>query len=524
MAAYPDLSNAPEFDTNALRWDVEAKVERLWNTDPTLWFEDEVVPEVADRLGWLHLHDTMRDRLDEITALGKTAMEAGVSDVVVCGMGGSSLSPDVFADVFGASGGYPTVRVLDSTHPASVRAMTAEIDPDNSWFVVSSKSGTTLETLSFMGHFWAMTGGDGSRFIAVTDPGTPLVDLGKEREFRNVVLAPPDVGGRYSALTPFGLVPAALMGIDCTALLDAAADLAASSGDRAAEDPVVGLGMAWGSQAIRGTDKLTIRTSPSLRAFPAWMEQLIAESLGKDDKGIVPIADEPDLEIYGDDRMFIGYRLADEELEMPVGHPAAVLEVATRYHLAAEMLRAEVATAVAGEIMGVHPFNQPDVELAKELARRSMEGESAGVDVDPISITSPHLSERLSELFAKLNRGDYLGIQAYLAPSPEIDDTAAGLRRLVGESHGVATTFGYGPRFLHSTGQLHKGGRNNGVFLQLVDESVEDLEVPETETTFGEIIAAQADGDLAALRQRDRRVMRVSVAGGEIGPILETVR
>ncbi|MPZ52513.1 MAG: glucose-6-phosphate isomerase [Acidimicrobiia bacterium] len=520
MAAYPELSNAPDFDTSAIRWDVEANVERLWHADPTVWYDDRVVPELADRLGWLHLHETMRPRLDELTALGRAAKDEAVVDVVVCGMGGSSLAPETFSEVFGSQPGYPTVEILDSTHPDAVRSITEKIDAESSWFVISSKSGTTLETLSFMRHFWEMTGGNGSRFIAVTDPGTPLVDLGEERGFRQVVLAPPDVGGRYSALTPFGLVPAALMGIDLNKLLDSAAELADTSGRRAADDPLVGLGLAWGAQGRRGTDKLTLRTSPGLSAFPAWMEQLVAESLGKDGLGIVPVANEPDLEVYGQDRMFVGYRLGDEELDMPVGYPGTVLTLSSPYDLAGEMLRAEVATAVAGEVMGIHPFNQPDVELAKELAREFMERGPEEVATEKVTLGTQEASEQLIRILDRLKPGDYLAVQAYLAPSPEIDGVVAEFRRIVGEKYGVATTFGYGPRFLHSTGQLHKGGRNNGVFLQLVDFPSDDLPVPETDTTFGQIIGAQAAGDLEALQKRDRRVLALGVDAGDLTPLI----
>lgn len=290
---YESLSAVAGFDTAAIRWDAEAYPERLWAGDPTVWSEDPI-PELADRLGWLKLHETMPARVPEMTAIAQSLVDDGVLDVVVSGMGGSSLAPDVFAHVIGSAATYPKVTVLDSTHPAAVETVASAIDIERAAFVVSSKSGTTLETLSFFRYFWERTGGDGSRFIAITDPGTPLAELGAERGFRAVVLAPPDVGGRYSALTPFGLLPVALMGIDPRALLERAAAFASDAAGRpAAEDPAIALGLAWAAHAMNGHDKLTFRTSPGLAAFPAWLEQLVAESLGKDGKGIVPIAGEP---------------------------------------------------------------------------------------------------------------------------------------------------------------------------------------------------------------------------------------
>lgn len=522
---YDSLAAVAGFDTAAIRWDAEAYPQRLWEGDPTVWSE-EPVAELADRLGWLDLHDTMRTRLPEIEALAEGLAADGILDVVVCGMGGSSLAPEVFSQVLGSTPSHPRVMVLDSTHPAAVEAMAAAIDADHSAFVISSKSGTTLETMSFFHYFWERTGGDGSRFIAVTDPGTPLAALGEERGFRAVVLAPPDVGGRYSALTSFGLVPAAIMGADVAGLLDAAAEFAAgAAGNRAAEDPAIALGLAWGAQALNGHDKLTFRTSPGLAAFPLWLEQLVAESLGKDGRGVVPVAGEPDLDSYGYDRIFVDYVLAGEELApADADLPTTRFELDSRLALAAEMLRAEVATAVAGEVLGVHPFNQPDVERAKKLARRVMEGDGGGDDiVQPVPVGGDTFRVRLERFLRQGRAGDYLSLQAYLAPDPDVDAGADRFRRIVGERQAMATTFGYGPRFLHSTGQLHKGGPNTGLFIQVVDRSSQQLGVPESDYTFNQVIAAQADGDYAALREADRRVLRVDVTDGGMEALLEAL-
>lgn len=512
------------FDTAAIRWDAEAYPERLWSGDPTVWSE-EVVPELADRLGWLDLHHTMEAEVEHIEALATGLVDDGVLDVVVCGMGGSSLAPDVFSRVLASGDTYPQVSVLDSTHPDAVEEQARMIDLERSAFVISSKSGTTLETLSFFRYFWERTGGDGSRFIAITDPGTPLAEMAEERGFRATVLAPPDVGGRYSALTPFGLVPAAIMGVDLRALLGRAATFADYvSGRPAAEDSAIALGLAWAAHAANGHDKLTFRTSPGLASFPGWLEQLIAESLGKDGKGIVPIAGEPALSTYQFDRVFVDYVLAGETLEpAPDDLPSVRFEVKDGLDLAAEMLRAEVATAAAGEVLGVHPFDQPDVERAKQLARRAMEEEADDEAVHPVPTGDDVFRVRLERFLDQMRPGDYVALQAYLAPDPDVDATAARFRQIVGERYETATTFGYGPRFLHSTGQLHKGGPNTGLFIQLVDRPDPDVSVPETDYTFGRLIAAQAAGDYAALREADRRVLRVDVTDGGIEGLVEAL-
>lgn len=521
---YESLTAVAGFDTAALRWDAEAYPQRLWAADPTVWSE-EPIPELGDRLGWLDLHRTMRPQVPELTRLAEQLVDDGILDVVVCGMGGSSLAPDVFSRVIGSRSGFPKVAVLDSTHPAAVASTAAAVDPDRSAFVISSKSGTTLETMSFFRYMWEKTGGDGSRFIAVTDPGTPLEELAAERDFRAIILAPPEVGGRYSALTPFGLVPAAVMGVDPMALLDRAAELAEDAGGHnAADDPAIALGLAWAAHAANGHDKLTIRTSPGLTAFPAWMEQLIAESLGKAGQGIVPVADEPPLPRYSYDRVFLDYVLASEELPpAPEDLPSVRLEVPDGLALAAEMLRAEVATAAAGEVMGINPFDQPDVERAKQLAKKVMAGDGGAEATTPVPVEGDTFAVRLERFLGEIRPGDYVALQAYVPPAPEVEAAAARFRQMVGARHECSTTFGYGPRFLHSTGQLHKGGPNTGVFIQVVDRGGEDLGVPETDYTFGHLIGAQADGDYAALRERDRRVLRVDVTDGGTEALVEAL-
>ncbi|HSJ28409.1 MAG TPA: phosphoheptose isomerase, partial [Acidimicrobiia bacterium] len=464
---------APAVAARISAWHAADAVRRLWEGDPTVWSEDPDTPELADRLGWLRLHETMRGEVDGINAV---AEEVGSDSdhVVLCGMGGSSLAPEVFAATFGQRSGWPELLVLDSTHPGAVRAVRDRIVPSRTTFVVSSKSGSTLETLSFFRYFFAAAGSDGSRFVAVTDPGTSLADLGRERRFRHVFEAFPDVGGRFSALTHFGLVPAAFAGVDIVSLLDAAAGLAAQATESIRDDPAVGLGIALGELARQGRDKLTLLTSPSLASFPSWMEQLIAESLGKDGTGIVPVAEEPPRgpSAYGDDRVFLAFVLAGEEgpdLDAlnRAGQPVLGFELPGRDSLGYEMLRAEVATAAAGAVLGVHPFDQPNVEAAKRLATRAMDG---ALDLDSVrTLAGESAGGDLKGFLDQLVPGDYVGLQAYLAPDDARWTRLQDLRKVIGARTGLATTLGWGPRFLHSTGQLHKGGPASGAFVQLID-------------------------------------------------------
>lgn len=475
--------------------------ERLRNKNPTLWGEAET-PELSNRLGWVDLPTTMEPRLDELTELAERVVTDGARDVIVLGMGGSSLAPEVFATMFGTRPEHPRLRVLDSTHAQQVSQIADSIDPGHTTFLVSSKSGTTLETLSAFRFFWKLTGGEGRRFIAITDPGTPLDGLAQERDFLAVVNAPADVGGRFSALTPFGLLPAALIGVDLRLLLEA--------GGAVDWDGAVALGEEWAAAAKEERDKLTFLTSPALSSFPSWLEQLIAESLGKEGKGIVPVASEPGLDRYSNDRLFVQYRMEGQPVAaVPAGQASILRELADRYALATEMIASEIATAVAGIGLGVHPFNQPDVELAKERAREALGSEPARLDL--VEIFSPTLSDQLETLLMTLAPTDYFCLQAYLPTTAETDSLVAGIRHKVGNRIGNATTAGYGPRFLHSTGQLHKGGPNTGVFLQLVDTPLEDLPIPESEETFGKVIGAQALGDYQALRERGRRVLRIDL-------------
>jgi len=513
-------------------WQAAEFSRRLWAKDFTLW-SPKLVPEITDRLGWLHLPETMHEQVDALVAFREEIKRDGFTHAVLLGMGGSSLAPEVFQKTFGSAPGCPVLRVLDSTHPAAVKDVESKVDLAHTLFFLSSKSGTTTEMLSFFYYFWQRVSGlsktPGRQFAAITDPGTPLEKLAKERGFRKTFSATPDVGGRYSALTHFGLVPAGVIGVDLHRLLDRAWTMeeACASCVPAADDPGLVLGAILGEAALAGRDKVTFFASPSLRSFPTWLEQLIAESTGKDGKGIVPVANEASgkLESYGRDRVFVQIQLGsegagnDEELLRALeaaGHPIVRIHLQGLADIGQEFFRWEIAIAAAGAVIGIQPFNQPDVQLAKDLARQAMKspaaagsGSAASKPVD--AGDEQGLRKALEGWLSGARPGDYIGIDAYIAPVAETAEALARLRATLGSRTRLATMFGYGPRFLHSTGQLHKGGPNTGLFLQLMDEPSEDVAVPETDYTFGKLIQAQALGDFTALEQRGRRVLRVQL-------------
>lgn len=512
-------------------WQAEGVGARVWRRDPTLW--PAAPPEdVADRMGWLQLPELMHEQLPELMAFAEEVRKEGIRHVVVLGMGGSSLAPDVLRSMFGTRPGFPELLVLDSTHPQAIAAVARRIDPRKTLFLVSSKSGTTLEPLSFYRYFWEAVRSTGApperQFAVVTDPGTPLEKLAEEERFRAVFRALPTVGGRYSALTHFGLVPAALIGAEVRGLLDQAWTMAEECAPSVPvlENPGLGLGAVLGELARQGRDKLTFYASSGFEPFPVWVEQLVAESTGKIGKGIVPVVDEPRMAVdrYGADRLFVEIQergrpdadLADHVARLErAGHPVIHLRVADRTQLGQEFFRWELAVASAGMVLGINPYDQPDVEFAKELARQAMAHPSGAVGAGAVETVPIHdtgeLSRRLQAWMQMLRPGDYVAVQAYLAPTPEVAAALGEIRReLLGRLR-VATTLGIGPRFLHSTGQLHKGGPNTGLFLQIVDTPEKDLEVPGMGYTFGQIIRAQAIGDYQALVQKHRRVLRVDL-------------
>jgi len=485
---------------------------RLWDRDPTLWFDPPRV-EIDNRLGWLTPGG--REGLGPIEAFAAEVTAEGLTDVVLLGMGGSSLAPEVFASVFNEVDG-PKLTVLDSTHPDSVKRVADAVDPATTLFIVASKSGGTLETLSFFRYLWARTSdtveSPGSRFVAITDPGSSLAVLASERDFRAVFLAPPDVGGRFSALIEFGLVPAALIGVDVSRLLAATDRAAFACGpDVPVEDnPALRLGAALGEFALAGRDKVIFQPQPQFAAVPAWIEQLIAESLGKDGKGILPVADGSPSPAPDRLPFIIGLDGAD-----PTPQPSITMTLGDAYDLGAAMYILEMATAAAGAVLEVHPFDQPDVQLAKSLAHAAMTDGIDGIDVDEWSLDTDDAVAHLKTLLSSAGPGGYVSLQAYLQPTRVTEQRLDAIADAIAEATGAVVTIGIGPRFLHSTGQFHKGGPDSGVFLQIVDHPADDLKVPETEFTFGELIAAQSLGDQAALKDRGRPVGMVCL--GEAG-------
>ena len=494
---------------------------RIWQRDHTVWNSDP--REITDRLGWLTVTDTMREQAPALEAFARGVRDEGVRHVVLLGMGGSSLGPEVLRQTFGSAHGYPEMIVLDSTAPDWVRAVGDAIDPARTLFLVSSKSGGTIEPNALYKHFRASVEKAttakqaGQHFVATTDPGTSLERLAREQGFRRLFLNPPDIGGRYSALSCFGLVPAALMGIDVLLLLDRADRMRerCAASVPARENPGVWLGAAIGALALGGRDKLTLMTSPSIGSFGLWAEQLIAESTGKDGKGVVPVAGEPMLDpsSYGEDRLFVYLHLADDEnVEIDahvervraLGHPLIQLDLLDQYDLGSDLYRWEFATAVAGAVLGIQPFDQPNVQQTKDLTDAVLQ---EYLDSGRIEEPQTELSPR--ELLSGAQHGQYLAIMAYMQPSPETDAAFTELRRRVGERFRIATTLGYGPRFLHSTGQLHKGGPPNGLFLQVTVPRGADVPIPGDPYSFGTLIEAQALGDLRALMGLGRRVAAV---------------
>ena len=511
--------------------DRDETVSRIWRRDHTVW--KPAPAEIIDRLGWLSIADAMREQVPDLQAFAEEIRKAGTRHVVLLGMGGSSLGPEVLRQVFGSAAGFPELLVLDSTIPARVQQVTSQIDPARTLFLVSSKSGGTVEPLALYKHFRSIVGSAvgeddaGRHFVAVTDPGTPLGRMAGDDGFRRTFLNAPDIGGRYSVLSYFGLVPAALMGIDIAALLDRAVRMKEACRDRApaGENPGAWLGAAMGALAREGKDKLTLVTSPSLAAFGLWVEQLIAESTGKEGGGIVPVAGEPlgPPNHYGDDRFFVYMRLdgddhapvdaSVQELEFS-GHPVLRLDLRDRADLGSQFFLWEFATAVAGALLGINPFDQPDVEQAKVLARRSLEqSRSSGGPQD----AEPAMTVR--ELIGRAKPGSYLAIMPYLMQTPELDQSLTRLRAQMMKRHRTATTVGYGPRFLHSTGQLHKGGPDSGLFLQITEDRDGDVAIPGESYSFGVLADSQAQGDLEALQGNGRPVARLQVKAADASRI-----
>ncbi len=507
-------------------------IRRIWLKDYTVW--KPAPAQIIDRLGWLTVSDCMQEQLGVLQTFSQQVKDAGFHHVVLLGVGGSSLGAEVLRQTFGIAPGYPEFIVLDSTLPETIKAVTDIIEPARTLFLVSSKSGSTAEPLILFRYFWGVVekvvakGKAGENFVAITDAGTPLATLAEEKQFRHIFANPADVGGRYSVLSYFGLVPGELIGLDARLLLQRAGRMGkgCAPGISRQDNHCSWLGACLGTLALKGRDKLTLITSPSVRSFGLWVEQLIAESTGKEGKGIIPVAGEPLVTPghYGNDRFFVYLRLKTDDnsaIDTAVnkigasGQPVIILEMTDKYDLGAEFFRWELSTAVAGAIIGINPFNQPNVQQAKDATERVLkEFTSLATYLPPLEGTG-----LLRDLLTKTISGSYFAIMVYLPQTPSIDAALTELRQKVTERYHIATTLGYGPRFLHSTGQLHKGGTNSGLFLQLTAIHETDVPIPGVPYTFGNVADAQALGDREALRANGREVASVRLPAADAASV-----
>jgi glucose-6-phosphate isomerase len=529
-------------------WRTAGKMRRLWQRDASLWSN----ADEANWLGWLGITDDQLAHLQPLLDMSKEAKAAGFTHALLLGMGGSSLCPEVLKMTFGRQDGYPEFHVLDSTDPAQVKACESRVDFSKALFIVSSKSGSTLEPNIFKQYFLErarqVIGADqaGSHFIAITDPGSKMQQVAEADGFRHIFYGLPSIGGRYSALSNFGLVPAAVMGLDLRRFLERSEEMvrACASSVPLEENPGLVLGTILGVAASQGRDKVTIVPSPGIRDLGAWLEQLLAESTGKDGKGLIPV-DREELgppAVYGKDRVFAYLRLeggADAAQDAKVaalekaGHPVVRISLSDIYDLGQEFFRWEIATAVAGSIIGINAFNQPDVEASKIATRNltsayeqtgSLPSEQPILQGDGMKLfTDERNAAALAQAAGKdktllgyvrahLNRltaGDYFALLAYVQMNDAHEKQLQAIRHAVRDKNRVATCLGFGPRFLHSTGQAYKGGPNSGVFLQVTCDDAADVPVPGQKYTFGVVKAAQARGDFQVLAERNRRALRV---------------
>lgn len=523
-------SFAEAVETALAKMTSDKVVSRIWAHDHTVWRPDPA--DISNRLAWLDAPERTLAGLEDVRGFVDRVREDGYTHALLLGMGGSSLAPEVLSKSFGAAEGYLDLAVLDSTDPGAVLAHAARLDPVRTLFVVSSKSGTTVEPLSFFKYFYgrveAAVGaeGAGDHFVAITDPGSMLASMAEDLRFRRTFLNDPNIGGRYSALSYFGMVPAAIIGADPQLLLDRAMTMACECGGGGCperdDNAGAGLGAVMGALASAGVDKLTLLLSPKIDSFGDWVEQLVAESTGKDGRGILPVVRERpgDPEDYGRDRFFVHIRMQDDdthdetaETMRRAGFPVVVLSMNDTYDLGGQFFLWEMATAVAGHILDVQPFDQPDVEAAKVLAREMVASykERGELKDDERAQWGP---ESLRQFLSAGREGDYVAIQAYLPPSTSADDALNILRARLRNKYKMATTVGYGPRFLHSTGQLHKGDAGRGLFVQLTGENAADAPIPDeagsgkSSISFGLLETSQAIGDRKALSQAGRRVIR----------------
>jgi len=525
-------------------WKKNNKVARLWQKDASLWSGTDE----SNWLGWLTITEEQIAHIDVLKHVAEDVKKARFKDVLLLGMGGSSLCPEVLRMTFGKMKGFPGLHVLDSTDPAQIKAIEAKVDLHRTLCIVSSKSGSTLEPNIYKQYFFervkAKVGEKeaGNHFIAITDPGSKMQQVAEADKFRRIFMGVPSIGGRYSAISNFGMVPAAVMGLDVEKFLKNTEEMVTACGASSAADfnPGVILGTILGVAANHGRDKIAIVTSPGIFDLGAWLEQLIAESTGKIGKGIIPVDRERLARpaAYGNDRVFAYVRLASKPNKAQdaavaalekAGHPVVRITLPSTYNLGQEFFRWEIATAVAGSIIGINAFNQPDVEASKiETKKLTSQYETNG----SLPAESPFFEEKGIKLFAdekntaalkggakladvlkahlsRIGAGDYFAVLGYITMNPSNEKTLQAIRHAVRDKKKVATVLGFGPRFLHSTGQAYKGGPNSGVFLQITGDDAKDLPVPGQKYTFGIVKAAQARGDFAVLAERGRRALRV---------------
>jgi transaldolase/glucose-6-phosphate isomerase len=517
----------PAVDAQVAKLQKDEAPRRLWARDATLWSADPARRnEILDRLGWLNVAGKMLERASEFRELAKAGKT--YSDVVLLGMGGSSLGPDVLRNTFGPVKGYPRLHVLDTTDPATILSTRRKIQVGKTLFIVASKSGETTETLSHFAYFWDQVqksgkgGKAGRQFAAVTDPGTSLEKLAKDHDFRWVFQNPPDIGGRYSVLSYFGLVPGAFMGVNVAELLERATEMASSCADSVPADsnPGVWLGAVMGRLANMGRNKLTLIASPKVATFGYWVEQLLAESTGKEGKGIVPVEGEPmgRPPVYGADRLFVYIRMDTDAPNRAVtalakaGHPVVTLTLRDKLDLGGEFLRWEIGTSIAGSVLAIDPFDQPNVQESKDNTKRVLATFKSKGKLPPAESTPASKARAgLKGLLAKARPGAYFAIMAYTARTATSEAAISAIRTAVRDNTKIATTAGYGPRFLHSTGQLHKGGPKTGLFLQVVQQDTQDVPIPGQPFSFSILKQAQSLGDLQSLSSRRLPVLRVTL-------------
>jgi glucose-6-phosphate isomerase len=531
------------------RLETERAIGRIWAQDASLWKSEEAHQKVIrNSLGWLSVARLMAARAGELDEFAREVREAGFTHLMLLGMGGSSLCPEVFRRTFGRRDGFPELLVLDTTDPDTIASFEQHIDLQRTLFIVSSKSGTTIEPLSFYKYFFERVRSikgekAGENFVAITDTGTLMERMARAANFRRIFLNPSDIGGRYSALSYFGMVPAALMGLEVEELLRRALRLmdACGEGVAVAENQAARLGAVMGVLAVNGRDKLTLIADERIASLGLWIEQLVAESTGKEGKGIAPVAGEPVAapEIYGDDRLFVSICVGEtgEEANKKLraledaGHPVVRRVMSDPLDLGAEFFAWEFATAVAGSLMEINPFDQPNVQESKDNTNQLLDEfkKTGALPVEKELVAEDGLTVRglsgmgeitsapraasllslLTEFLSKVEAGDYIALLVYVQETKTHDELLQSIRTHFRDRLLVATTTGYGPRFLHSTGQLHKGGSNEGVFIQLTDDDLADLEIPGEPYTFSTLKQAQALGDFSSLAKRDRRAVRI---------------